>query len=186
MRGVHIALCLLLATLGGVRKLRGQAFQIGIIDFYGLHRVTESQVRQALTFKEGDTISLAANKPPSFLASSEGRLAALPGIVRAHANFVCCDASRAIIYVGIEEKGQTTLQFRSAPGGGVRLPADILQAGHDFSEAFAAAIQRGDSVEDDSQGHSLARPGRTRSSGAFRWLRDPESAGAASGPARVI
>jgi len=150
-RAQRTTLCLLLVTLsGGVRELRGQEFQIGIIDFYGLHRVPESVVRQALTFKEGDTISLAREEPPPFLVSSESRLAALPGIMRAHTNFVCCDAGRAIIYVGIEEKGQATLQFRSAPRGGRRLPADILQAGHDFSDAFAAAMQRGDNVEDDS------------------------------------
>jgi hypothetical protein len=149
-------------TLSGVRALRAEEFQIGIVDFYGLHRVTQNEARKALTFKEGDTIMLAGDEPPAFLVASESRLAALPGIVRAHTNFVCCDAGRAIIYVGIEEKGQTTLHFRSAPRGSVRLPADILQAGHDFSEAFVAAMQRGDNVEDDSQGHSLAHDPATR------------------------
>jgi len=162
MRRAHkTTLCLLLVTLGG-GELRGQELQIGIIDFYGLHRVPESEVRQALSFKEGDTISLASDNAPRSLVSSEARLAALPGILRAHTNIVCCDAGRAIIYVGIEEKGQTTLHFRSTPRGGVHLPADILHAGQDFSEAFSAAIQRGDNVEDDSQGHSLSHDPATR------------------------
>jgi hypothetical protein len=163
MRRAHkLTLCLLLLNLGDVRALRAEEFQIGIIDFYGRHRVTEEEVRQALTFKEGDTISLAGDEPPALFVASESRLGALPAIVRAHTNFVCCDAGRAIIYVGIEEKGQATLHFRSAPRGNVRLPADILQAGHEFSQAFAAAMQRGDNVEDDSQGHSLAHDPATR------------------------
>ena len=93
-RAQRTTLCTLLAILvGGVRALQSQEFQIGIIDLYGLHRITEYQVRQALTFKEGDTVSLAGNETPAFLTASEGRVAALPGIVRAHTN--CCEIGRA-------------------------------------------------------------------------------------------
>jgi len=56
------ALFLALVILGGARELAGQELRIGIIDFYGLGRVSESEARQALTFKEGDTISLVRER----------------------------------------------------------------------------------------------------------------------------
>ena len=72
--------------LGGVCELAGQELQIGIIDFYGLGRVSEREARRALTFKEGETISLMGDEPPAVLAESERRLATLSGVVRAHTN----------------------------------------------------------------------------------------------------
>src|SRR5207342_3275724 len=98
-----------------------QVLQIGIIDFYGLHRVAESDARRALTFTEGDTISLASDEPPEFLVDSEHRLASLPGVVCARTNVVCCNQGRIIIYVGIEEEGQDVMRFRTTPGGAARL-----------------------------------------------------------------
>jgi hypothetical protein len=92
---------LAVVILGGVCELPGQKLQIGIIDFYGLNRISASQAQQALTFKEGDIISLEGNGRPAFLAESERRLSNLPGIAHARTNIVCCDAGRAIVFVGI-------------------------------------------------------------------------------------
>jgi len=153
---------LALMILGGVCELTGQELQVGIIDFYGLGRVSESEARQALTFKEGDTISVVGDGPRAFLADSERRLSTLPGVVRAHTNLACCDAGRGIIYVGIEEKGRPAPHSRLAPRGNVRLAADMVQAGSEFSEAFMAAVLRGDTAEDDSQGHALFHDPTTR------------------------
>lgn len=156
------ALFLALVILGGVDQLAGQELQIGIIDFYGLGRVSEREARQALTFKEGDMISLVGDDRPVVLAESERQLSTLSGVTRAYTNLVCCDAGRGIVYVGLEQQGRTTTHFRAAPRGSVRLATDIVQAGNEFSEAFMAAVQRGDAVEDDSQGHALARDRATR------------------------
>jgi HEAT repeats len=133
----------------------GQEFQIGIIDLYGLSRVPADQVRGALTFKEGDTISLGGGERPAFLAASENRVALLPGVVRARTNVVCCEQGRAIVYVGVEEAGATTLQFRAAPLGAARLAPDIVQSGEEFSKALRLAVQRGDAGEDRSEGHAF-------------------------------
>ena len=102
--------------LGAVCEVTGQPLQIGIIDFYGLNRVPSEQVRAALTFKEGDQISMGGDRP-SFLTASEERLAKLPGVVRARVRMVCCDQGRAIAYVGVEEAGAPTMQFRADPVG---------------------------------------------------------------------
>jgi hypothetical protein len=84
-------------------------------------------------------------------------LALLPGVARARAEIVCCDQGRAIVYVGIEETGATTMHFRAAPLGAERLAADIVQSGEEFSKAFMIAVQRGDTEEDRSEGHAFAR-----------------------------
>ena len=132
----------------------GQAFRIGIIGLYGLNKVSPSEVRRTLTFKEGDTITIAGERPAAFL-DSERRLAALTGVVRARIEPVCCDSGAVIVFVGIQEQGAPTLHLRPAPEGAERLPADIVLAGEEFSTASTAAIQRGDVGEDRSQGHSL-------------------------------
>ena len=142
--------------LGGVRMPVGQELQIGIIDFYGLNRVSAAQVREALTFKEGDTLSLTGGDRPAFLAESEDRLSKLPGVVRAQTNIVCCDQGRVIVFVGIQEDGAAVMRFRAEPRDTARLAADIVQAGDEFSNALMAAVQRGDVTEDRTEGHALA------------------------------
>jgi hypothetical protein len=145
-----------LVILGALLDVIGQELQIGVVDFYGLKRLSEGQVRQALTFKEGDIISLSTNGRPEFLAASESRLSMVPGVAGVRMNVVCCDDGRAIVYVGIQEGGATLMRFRSAPEGTARFPIDVVRAGDDFSSALAVAVQRGDAGEDRSEGHALA------------------------------
>ena len=146
-----------LAFLCAVCTLAGQAAQIGIIDLFGLSRVRADQVRAALTFKEGDTIPSAAPERQALLTASETRVAMLPGVVRARIRMVCCEQGRAIAYVGVEEAGAPTMQFRAAPRGDARLAPDVVQAGEEFSKASVLAVQQGRAEEDRSEGHALNR-----------------------------
>jgi hypothetical protein len=123
---------------------------IGIIDFYGLRSISERQVREALQIKEGDSLSARPKE-------AERRLESLPGVGEVRIGLVCCDAGKAILFIGIREKGVPSLQFRPAPQGKVRLPQDIVQAGDDFQKAFSDAVLKGNSGEDDSQGHALSK-----------------------------
>ena len=155
---VALAAC----TLAVAGQAAGQSIPIGIIDFYGLNRVSAGRARTALTFKEGDTISLAGDERAAFMRTSEGRLATVPGVSRARISLVCCENGRAIVYVGIEERGSATMAFRAAPAADARLAADIVQAGDEFSKALPLAVQRGDAAEDRSQGHALAHDSAMR------------------------
>ena len=128
---------------------------IGIIDFYGLNRLSTDRLRGALTFNEGDTIALG--HPPPFLVESEKRLTALPGVAHAHTTIVCCERGNLIVYVGIEEEGAPVLRFHAAPQGSVRLAADVVHAAAELSQAIALAVRRGEAEENRSQGHSLIR-----------------------------
>ena len=142
-------------VLVAVFETASQSLQIAIVDFYGLRRVSPAQARSALTIKEGDTVVIDGDARQAFAIESERRLARLPGVLSAHVSLVCCDEGRAIVYVGVEESGSPVRRFREAPRGRVRLAGDVVRAGRDFSEAFMAAVQRGDAAEDDSSGHSL-------------------------------
>jgi hypothetical protein len=162
MNRARVAAFLLAVVIRAGAESSGEELPIGIIDFYGLGRVSESEARRALTVKEGDTVSLLGDEPPAFMAESERRLSALPGVGRAHVEFVCCDAGRWIVYVGLEGSGDGTTHFRPAPRGTVRLAADIVRAGSDFDRVFMEAIQAGDAAEDRSLGHALNHDPATR------------------------
>src|SRR5262245_12584424 len=121
---------------------------IGIIDFYGLRNISERQVREALQIKEGDPSSVETKE-------AERKLKSLPGVAEAQISRVCCDAGKVVLFVGIREKGTPALQFRPAPQGKVRLPQDVVQAGEDYQKAVSDAVLKGNTGEDDSQGHAL-------------------------------
>jgi hypothetical protein len=157
-----LSLLVVIAALSGFNQLAGQQLQIGIIDFYGLNRLTSAQVREALTFKEGDAISFPRVDLSPVLEDSEIRLSKLPGVAGARINPVCCDNGRVIVYVGIEETGAPTMRLRAEPIGRARLAADIVKAGDEFSKAFVDAVVRGEAKDDSSQGHSLLADAATR------------------------
>lgn len=128
---------------------------IGIVNFYGLRTVTEQQARQALTFKEGDSLSISDDDLQHRIADSQRRLEALPGVMHARLNFLCCESGGTILYVGIQEAGVPALEFRKAPDGAERLPQDVFEAGKAFEQALSQAVIKGDAREDDSKGYAL-------------------------------
>jgi hypothetical protein len=139
----------LMAIILASGALCGQMPAIGIIDYYGLRRVSEAEARTALGLKEGDRV-------PESRAAIEARLRSIPGVVAARLNAACCDNGKTLLYVGIQEEGTPTVQFRPAPAGAIRLPAPVVAAGEEFEKALLAAVEKGDASEDDSQGHALS------------------------------
>jgi hypothetical protein len=126
-----------------------QAPRIGIIDFYGVRKVSEKRIREALGVKEGDLL------PPS-KSDAEVRLEKVPGVVRARLEAVCCEQGKAILYVGIEERGAPHFSYRFPPEKAVTLPEEIAETYHKFLTAVEQSARAGDSTEDLSQGHALA------------------------------
>jgi hypothetical protein len=121
---------------------------IQTIDFYGLRTVSEARVRKALQIKEGDI-------PPISPLPAQLRVEAVDRVIHARLNFVCCEKGKTTLYVGIQEQDVPELTFRPAPTGSVRLPFDVLPAGQAFENAYTMALEAGDHVEDQSEGHSL-------------------------------
>jgi hypothetical protein len=154
-------LILCLTSLTGLSIAQTNEMRIAVIDLYGLDRISPAQVRSALTFKEGDRVRYSEERVPAFI-ESEQHLTAIPGILRARTGMVCCDQGGVIVTVGIEERGTKPIRFRAMPSGSARLAQDIVDAGAEFDAAIKAAILRGDSSEDHSQGHALAHDPATR------------------------
>jgi hypothetical protein len=123
--------------------------RVGIIDLYGLHKITASQVREALGVAVGDSLTaMAMFEVPS-------RLAGIPGVASASIDPVCCEDGKTMLYVGVSEDGAPTLELRAPPTGASRLPMDVMVAGEQFANAHERAVMRGFVKEDVSQGHSL-------------------------------
>jgi hypothetical protein len=132
--------------------VRAQVPLFATVDFYGLRTVTRQQVRSILLLREGDAV-------PGEKAAGEiiKRLKAIPNVEDAALDFPCCDEKygKTILYVGIREKGTPALKFRPAPVGDIRLPAEMLKLEDLFYKALGKAVIKGDTADDDSQGHSL-------------------------------
>ena len=160
-RSKVVVAAIVMSIFGFVCQANGQEFVIGIVDFYGLRQISESRAREALTFKEGDTLVRNSERSAA-LKESEDRLARLPGVTRARINVSCCDTGRVIVYVGVEERGAPTMRFRAEPTGPARLADDIVRSGEEFSTALMRAVERGDAAEDRSQGHAFAHNPTTR------------------------
>src|SRR3979411_388294 len=78
------------------------------VDYYGLRKITPERIQRVLATKPGDPF-------PHSKGDVEERLEKIPGVVRSHLEAVCCDAGKAVLFVGIEEKGAAHFEFRTQP-----------------------------------------------------------------------
>lgn len=150
MRFFFISLCglsLLFAQSGGPR--------IGTIDFYGLRKVKEDALRKALTVKEGDAL-------PRSKGDSEDALEQVPNVVAARLEAACCDEGKAILYVGIEERGAPHFTFHNPPAGLTKLPEEIHGEYTAFLASVGLAVRSGKTEESLAEGHSLMADERVR------------------------
>jgi hypothetical protein len=144
-----------LAFLSALAAQEISAPRIGIIDFYGLRKVSEQQIRKALAFKEGSVL------PPS-KGDVEERLEEVPNVVGARLEATCCEEGKAILYIGVEEKGAPHFEYLDIPGGEVRLSQDIHDEYAGFLAAVNAAVRSGTIGESLADGHSLMNDGAAR------------------------
>ncbi|MBI4875204.1 MAG: HEAT repeat domain-containing protein [Acidobacteria bacterium] len=146
MRPRDLRLPILLLAVAALAP--AQVPRIGIIDFYGLRKVSAEKIRTHLGFKEGDLL------PPS-KGEVEDHLEEVPGVIRARLEAVCCEDKKAVLYIGVEEKGAPRFEYHPEPEGEAELPVDVVVAFRGFFTALEKAVTRGDTAEDLSRGHSL-------------------------------
>lgn len=125
-----------------------QAPRIGLIDFYGRRKVPETQVRKALGAQEGDPL-------PRSKSDVEEAMEKIPNVTRARLEAVCCDSGKAILYIGIEEKGAPHFDYNSLPSGEMNLPPEVHEEYAGFLGAVNQAVRSGQTSENLRQGHSL-------------------------------
>ena len=128
--------------------MAAQAPVVGDIEIFGIRKISHEKIMNALGVQPGQPM------PPS-KSKLEDALIAVDGVARASVEAVCCDAGKAILYVGIEERGAAAFGLRDQPIGDLQLPEEIVQTYHDFTLALALAARAGDTREDTKQGHSL-------------------------------
>jgi HEAT repeats len=128
--------------------VRAQPPRVGTIEFFGLRKVKTEKIRLALGVREGNLL-------PGSKGAVEERLEALPGVVRARLEAVCCAHDDAILFVGIEERGSPHFQFNDPPSGSEELPADIVETYNHFTKAVIEAAREGRTGEQLRDGHSL-------------------------------
>lgn len=123
---------------------------IGTIEIYGNRTLSETEVREALGFSEGD------DELPQLDMTLGPQLARKMGVARVQLDGTCCDEDgNVLVFVGIDETGDANLTFRPAPRGDVRLPDDIYQTFLAFNAAVRSASMSSFPTEDLSEGHSL-------------------------------
>ena len=129
--------------------------RIGVIDFYGVQKVPMDKLRKALAVNPGDGL-------PSSKGDVEARLNEVPGVVAASLQAACCEDGKAILYVGIEEKGAVHFEYHPEPDGNAALPDDITNAYRKFLIEVTNAAQNGLTAEDLTEGHSLMQDATVR------------------------
>jgi hypothetical protein len=129
--------------------LLAQVPRVGLIEFYGVHHVSEERLRRVLGLHDGDPL------PPS-KADVEERLEKIPGVVLARLEAVCCTDGRAILYVGVEERGAPHCAFRPPPQGDFTLAPAVVDTYGSLLEAFKEATRAGRTGQSTVAGHALS------------------------------
>jgi len=140
---------LLLLAVAAPGWLCAQAPRIGVIEFYGLRRVPEKQLRNVLGVREGDVL-------PSSKGDAEKRLERISGVVSARLEAVCCTGGAVVLYVGIEERGAPHFDLRPEPDGAAALPENVTASYASFLSTLARAARAGPVTENLAQGHELS------------------------------
>jgi hypothetical protein len=146
-------LILLLAGLIAVRPSESQAQSriAGVIEFYGVEKVSREALTAALKIGPGNTIPQGRSDQQAI----EGRLEAVSGVQSALLQPVCCEGGKWILYVGVVERGAPVIKFDPAPTGSIKV-ADTLRAMSDaLFERMMKGVQSGHAGDDLTQGHSL-------------------------------
>lgn len=143
-------------ALLSAQEVSDQGPKIGIIDFYGLKKVPEAKVRSVLGVSEGDPLPRSKN-------DTEIAIEALDNVVAARLQAVCCEEGKAILYVGVEEKGAPHFDYRLPPSDPVLLPAEIHDTYALFLSSLNQAVRSGETDEDLTRGYSLMASAAVRS-----------------------
>ena len=122
---------------------------IGIIDTYGGKSFSPERLRKELKVMEGDPL------PPS-KSDLEELLVGVKGIARANVEAICCEMGKAILYIGVEERGRVHLDIREEPKNETLvMPEQVAAIYAQLVTAIAEAARIGNTEENWSQGFSL-------------------------------
>jgi len=93
---------------------------------------------------------------PASKGDLEKRLLQVPGVVGARIEAICCAGNRAILYLGVEERGAAHVDFRPEPDGEATLPEPVADDYRFFLAALERAAREGPVSENLAEGHALS------------------------------
>lgn len=149
-----------------------QAPRVGLVELYGVRKVSGERIRNAIGVAEGDPL-------PASKTEIEERLQRVPGVVLARVEAVCCAGEQAILYVGIEERDAPHPEIRQPPQGNVSLPEAVAVTYHDFVAYFGPVARSGDpsGPAAESYRESFEHLAKEHLDGLHRVLRESDEAG---------
>jgi hypothetical protein len=121
--------------------------RVGLVEIYGLHKVSPEKIRTALGAKPGDPM-------PSRM-DAEDRIDKVSGVVVSRVEAACCVGSNMVLYIGIEERDAPHIDYHEIPTSDVKLPAALFDSYHKFLDEVAGSIRGRNADEDLTQGYSL-------------------------------
>ncbi len=113
-----------------------QAPRVSLVEFYGVRKVSEERLRNAVAVRAGDPL-------PASKADIQERIEKVTGVVLARVQAVCCAGEGAVLYIGIEEREAPHVEFHPPPAGNVYLPRVVADIYRDFLNYFGEAARSG-------------------------------------------
>lgn len=121
--------------------------KVGLIEIYGVRKVSAGKVRAAVGAAPGQLL-------PS-REDAEERIDKISGVTGSRVEAACCADSGMVLYVGVEERNSPHIDFNSPPTGSVSLPADLFANYRAFLDEVAGSIRGRNADEDLTEGYSL-------------------------------
>lgn len=121
---------------------------VGLVQIYGAYKTSHDKILKASGAREGQPL-------PKSKGDVEEKIEAVDGILHARIEAYCCSEGKPILYIGIEERGAPSFQYRSIQEQELALPEEIIAVYQEFSSALSRAVAAGDIEEDLSAGHSM-------------------------------
>ena len=142
--------CLLVLCVFFASIATAQPTQISIIDFYGLQKISQQEIRKHISVKEGDSVLFDKEQ-------LQNQILAIPGVKDADISTVCCDDKdgKWILFIGISEDKVEYARFNPAHVSNDSLPAEIIATYDKLMNLVMEAVTSGNATQDASQGHAL-------------------------------
>ncbi len=134
--------------------------RVGTIDLFG-YRGWDGDgpntvaIRQKLAARKGTEVRMGA--AAAFRRQVQGDVVAVTGKTATDVAVLCCDERGELnVFVGVQGESSVPLEQRATPTGPEALPPEALALYVEAERATEAAVARGVSAEDDSQGYTLS------------------------------
>lgn len=120
---------------------------VGSIEIYGARKVSTQKILKALAVKPGDLLTSRE--------ILEDRVNRVNNILASRVEAACCAGNDMILYVGVEERDASRMEFHPAPSGDLQLAPNVTANYRRFLDEVEDSIRGKNADEDLTNGYSL-------------------------------